>query len=179
MGDQGASPSALTFARLLGGGPLAKVALQAALATVEGEAFIASESGTPIEANQRGRKRQEGAGEGLRAKLRDAIAARDDITADARPFVVPLRCEGRQTFYLVVYRSPSSLEENVALAAGLWELTPKQAEVLRLVADGFSNKIIASRLGCAERTVEAHLTAIFEKSALDSRTALVAAVARF
>jgi DNA-binding NarL/FixJ family response regulator len=42
-------------------------------------------------------------------------------------------------------------------------LSPREREVLALVAEGLSNKAIAERLYVAERTVEAHVTAIFLK----------------
>ena len=68
--------------------------------------------------------------------------------------------------------------QNVEEAAKLWELTPRQKATLGLLAEGFSNKTIAVRLGCAERTVESHLTAIFQKSGFDGRNALLASMAR-
>jgi DNA-binding NarL/FixJ family response regulator len=42
-------------------------------------------------------------------------------------------------------------------------LTPREREVLSLVAEGLSNKAIASRVFVAERTVEAHVTQILLK----------------
>lgn len=43
------------------------------------------------------------------------------------------------------------------------ELTRREVEVLRLVAEGLANKQIARRLGIGERTVKAHLTSIFQR----------------
>src|SRR6266481_2841180 len=45
----------------------------------------------------------------------------------------------------------------------LSELTEREREVLGLVAEGMSNRAIASRLFVTERTVEAHVTQIFLK----------------
>lgn len=45
-------------------------------------------------------------------------------------------------------------------------LSAREREVLALVAEGMSNKAIASRLVVTERTVEAHVTQIFAKLAL-------------
>jgi DNA-binding NarL/FixJ family response regulator len=53
-------------------------------------------------------------------------------------------------------------------------LTPRELEVLRLVADGHSNTEIAQRLVLSEKTVARHLSNIFGKLAVPSRTAAVA-----
>ncbi len=45
----------------------------------------------------------------------------------------------------------------------LSELTAREREVLGLVAEGMSNYAIASKLFVTERTVEAHITQIFQK----------------
>jgi DNA-binding NarL/FixJ family response regulator len=42
-------------------------------------------------------------------------------------------------------------------------LTEREREVLGLIAEGMSNKAIAARLFVTERTVEAHVTQIFQK----------------
>jgi DNA-binding NarL/FixJ family response regulator len=48
-------------------------------------------------------------------------------------------------------------------------LTPRQVEVLSLLAEGRSNKDIEFRLGIAERTVRAHLTEIFQALGAQTR----------
>jgi DNA-binding NarL/FixJ family response regulator len=48
----------------------------------------------------------------------------------------------------------------------LAELTPRESEVLGLVAEGLSNGAIASRLFVTERTVEAHVKQVFQKLGL-------------
>jgi serine/threonine-protein kinase len=48
----------------------------------------------------------------------------------------------------------------------LAHLTEREREVLALIAEGMSNKAIAARLFVTERTVEAHVTQIFQKLGL-------------
>ena len=57
-------------------------------------------------------------------------------------------------------------------------LTPRQLEVLRLLADGLSNADIAARLTLAPKTVEHHISAVLEKLAVTSRGQAVAAAHR-
>ena len=56
------------------------------------------------------------------------------------------------------------------LACGEPSLTPRQAEILDLLAEGHGNKEIRHRLGIAERTVRAHLTELFQLLDAHSRT---------
>ncbi len=52
-------------------------------------------------------------------------------------------------------------------------LTEREQEVLRLLAEGLSNKEIAVRLGCSERTVAFHVGNILQKLGAVSRTEAV------
>jgi DNA-binding NarL/FixJ family response regulator len=75
---------------------------------------------------------------------------------------------------------PAELAEAVAalpvdpadtdLASRLARLTEQQSRVLGLLAEGLLNKQIADRLSIQERTVKAHVTAIFEKLQVRNRT---------
>jgi DNA-binding NarL/FixJ family response regulator len=49
-------------------------------------------------------------------------------------------------------------------------LSPREAQVLRLVVDGLLNKQIAARLGITERTVKAHLTSAYQRIGVADRT---------
>jgi DNA-binding CsgD family transcriptional regulator len=49
-------------------------------------------------------------------------------------------------------------------------LTPRELEVLVLLADGVGNREIASRLDISEHTVKFHLSAIFGKLGASTRT---------
>lgn len=51
-------------------------------------------------------------------------------------------------------------------------LSPKEMEVANLVSHGATNKMIARQMNITERTVKAHLTAIFQKMNLPDRLSL-------
>ncbi len=67
--------------------------------------------------------------------------------------------------------------EDVRSGPALEELSPRERDVLRLAADGRSNEQIAESLSLSIRTVERHLSNVYEKLALDGRSARAAAVA--
>ena len=49
-------------------------------------------------------------------------------------------------------------------------LTSREEEVLALVAEGLSNKLVARSLGISEKTVKTHLTRIFQTIGVSDRT---------
>lgn len=52
-------------------------------------------------------------------------------------------------------------------------LTPREMDVLRLLAEGLHNREIAERLAINERTVKYHVSAIIAKLEASNRTAAV------
>src|SRR5215813_5251768 len=52
-------------------------------------------------------------------------------------------------------------------------LSPREIEVLRMIAEGLANKEIASKLGISDHTVKFHISAIFAKLGASSRTEAV------
>jgi DNA-binding CsgD family transcriptional regulator len=76
--------------------------------------------------------------------------------------------------YLIIERIASAtLERRVIEASGNWGLTARQREVLRLVAEGETNKEIASRLACSIRAVEHHISGILARAGLRNRAGLM------
>lgn len=69
---------------------------------------------------------------------------------------------------------PGDLEAKLARAREVWGATPRQVDVLRILAVGKTNKEIAEALACAENTVELHVTQLFKRARATSRTELVA-----
>ncbi len=57
-------------------------------------------------------------------------------------------------------------------------LSPRELEFLRLIADGLSDRAVAETLFIGQGTVRSHLTNIFGKLAVGSRTAAIAAARR-
>ena len=53
------------------------------------------------------------------------------------------------------------------------ELTAREEEVLRLIAQGYSNKEISSQLKIAVKTVESHKANLMQKLELRNRTEIV------
>jgi non-specific serine/threonine protein kinase len=85
---------------------------------------------------------------------------RDDIVAEARAFL-----------------SSIDLAEAAVVTSGpveTFDLTPREREVLRLVAQGRSNADIADQLFISPQTVKVHVRAILAKLGLESRTAAAA-----
>jgi DNA-binding NarL/FixJ family response regulator len=50
------------------------------------------------------------------------------------------------------------------------ELSEREREVLRCVAEGLPNKLIARKLGISEKTVKTHLTRVFQRIGVTDRT---------
>ena len=67
-------------------------------------------------------------------------------------------------------RASTPTQEDAHNAARLASLTPQQFKVLVRVAEGRLNKQIADDLGISERTVKAHLSALFDKLGVRNRT---------
>jgi DNA-binding CsgD family transcriptional regulator len=70
--------------------------------------------------------------------------------------------------------APNGAKERLRYIAEAHRLTPRQTEVLDGIVTGLANKEIAARHGCGESTVELHITNLFRKLRVQSRTQLIA-----
>ncbi|WP_235782638.1 response regulator transcription factor [Bradyrhizobium murdochi] len=70
-------------------------------------------------------------------------------------------------------RLRSEHRERAALQARVAELSPRQVEVMQLVAEGLSNKEIAHKLGISTRTVENYRAWVMERMGANSLADLV------
>ena len=94
-----------------------------------------------------------------------------DISADALVACIHDVLAGK------TYLAPAAAAK---LAEGVTrvQVTPRELSTLRLLAEGKSNKEIASTLGISERTVKTHLGHLFEKLGVTSRTEAVKVATR-
>jgi DNA-binding NarL/FixJ family response regulator len=77
---------------------------------------------------------------------------------------------------LTVLDEPSAaalLRPAAAPAGPIEPLTPREQEVLQLLAEGLSNKQIASRLGISEHTAKFHVAKLLQKLGVESRSEAV------
>lgn len=65
-------------------------------------------------------------------------------------------------------RTPSDQETEIAD-----DLTPREIEVLRMLAEGLGNREMAARLGISDHTVKFHISSILDKLNASSRTEAV------
>jgi len=81
-----------------------------------------------------------------------------------------------------VHRGEQYMPSEIAARVGermLAQLSPREIEVIHLLAEGLSNKEIGAKLGVVEGTVKIHIASIFHKLGVSDRThALIEAVRR-
>jgi ATP/maltotriose-dependent transcriptional regulator MalT len=94
-------------------------------------------------------------------------AISDERVLELRPYMHTLlaRCPGSQ--------SPASFARQPS-EASRQRLTPREGNVLRLIAGGLSNKRIAQRMDITPETVKSHAKSIFAKLAAQTRAQAVA-----
>lgn len=101
------------------------------------------------------------------------------LVKDAAPeeLELALRAVVRGESYLSSSVARQVVDDYVRRTGGesdpLAALTPRQREILQLVAEGRSNKEIAAQLGLGVKTVESHRTQLMERLGVHDVTALV------
>ncbi|MEU1753561.1 AAA family ATPase [Micromonospora matsumotoense] len=106
------------------------------------------------------------------ARAAEAVDQCGSVAARARHRALELaaRC-GTERVGLRLARPLRALAENA--------LTDREWHIARLATTGVTNRLIGRRLHISPRTVEAHLTRIYRKAGVESRSGLVAWVSRF
>jgi len=165
----------LQFERFVSEAALASGAVEAALEQVAGAAWVLGSAGRIAHVNSVGRARFDRDRDGTRAAL-EAVAAGEKR---AHFHVTPLRSsEGRCGHLVVELADPNAARNALPDIAVRFGLTPAQTRVFERIVVGTSNAATAADLGVAERTVEAHVTAILEKAQVSSRAALIVQIFR-
>jgi DNA-binding NarL/FixJ family response regulator len=107
------------------------------------------------------------------------------IDANAEEVVAALRAVAARLVVVPPALSSDLLAPSRALptytavtSATAVSLTPREQEVLALLAQGMANKMIAPRLGISEHTVKTHVAAVYEKLHARNRAEAVVAAAR-
>ncbi|WP_233261466.1 helix-turn-helix transcriptional regulator [Vitiosangium sp. GDMCC 1.1324] len=147
-------------------------ALEATMEAMSQPAFVVTSTGRVAHANTAGRAWLEhGAGlvaEALKKYLRGEPGGEQLAFS-------PLRLAGVAPHYLATVQGESAQAfARVHSLGASWGLTARETEVLGRLVRGESNKAIALHLGCAERTVEVHVTRVLAKAQVESRSALIA-----
>jgi DNA-binding CsgD family transcriptional regulator len=151
---------------------LMSTALEVAMEALGRAAWVVSASGRVVHANSAGRVRLERGEAELMEQLRRGARG---IPCSGPLTLTPLRTPGLPSHYLAIDTgTASSAAARVQALSARWSLTARESEVLTHIVQGETNKTIAARLGCAERTVEVHVTHLLSKAQVESRSALIA-----
>jgi DNA-binding CsgD family transcriptional regulator len=146
---------------------IASAALRAALEAIPSPAFVVRLPATVLQANVRGRS--------LLANDRDRVLGVMRSTTPPPRGPVRFAIESSPDHLLmVVHDLEGDARSRLEAVTRRWGLTPRQSAVLALVAQGESNRTVAGRLGCSEKTVELHVSALLAKTRCLSRSQLVA-----
>ncbi|PXA93033.1 DNA-binding response regulator [Nostoc sp. 3335mG] len=73
---------------------------------------------------------------------------------------------------------PADVAQDIAIHAAEEPLSPREIDILALVATGKANKMVARELDVSEQTVKAHLRTIFQKLGVQDRTQAVTTALR-
>ena len=108
-----------------------------------------------------------------RARLRQALPSSLEVIAEAA--TLERAREFAADAILMSSNGGSALASDEAVEE---PLTPREIQVLELLAEGLPNKAIAARLGISDQTVKFHVSAIYGKLGAANRTDAVRRAAR-
>jgi DNA-binding NarL/FixJ family response regulator len=109
----------------------------------------------------------------------DLVAAIEQIRSGGAPISPLLARRLLQRFRTPTVRVPESVDDVVLALGGALEvveavdLSPREQEVLQLLAQGYVNKEIAQRLSISPATVGSHIKNLYRKLAVHSRVQVV------
>ncbi|HEY4393429.1 MAG TPA: LuxR C-terminal-related transcriptional regulator [Polyangia bacterium] len=148
----------------------AETALRAALDALSATAFVVGADAKVAALDVAGEAALANDDGSLRRRLLEtqATQAKDGLRA------LPLRDE--RGHVVLLHDGARAFAGRLERVAAEWRLTPRQVEVVALVARGYANKEISASLDCALHTVELHVTEILRRAGLQSRAALVAQI---
>jgi DNA-binding CsgD family transcriptional regulator len=141
-------------------------ALEAALEAVGDPAFVVKLPDTLLFTNRSGREALARDAEAVRASLADPARADAGVRRS--------RLAGHPDHELVVLKERRDPATRAAAWARRHGLTPRQTAVLALLVEGRSNRAVAEKLQCSEKTIELHVSSLFARCGCESRYALVA-----
>jgi DNA-binding CsgD family transcriptional regulator len=75
---------------------------------------------------------------------------------------------------IAVALTPVTAAERLAVHGRVFALSPRESDVVRLLAEGRSTREVSAVLHLSEYTVQGHLTSVFDKTGTRARAALVA-----
>ncbi len=160
----------LEFDRMVSHASLTDSAIVVALDAIPGAAWLVGPNREIRYANTAGRARLDAD----RVVTYEAIVAATIGPTPSSQFKVATVRSASSSAHLVVENAdPSAGSNDIAAAVKRLGLTPAQGRVFEQVVGGSSNASIAAELAVAERTVEAHVTAILVKAQVASRAALI------
>jgi DNA-binding NarL/FixJ family response regulator len=102
----------------------------------------------------------------LRAPVMERLAALREMDGQLNPRIVILTGN-------LVAASATIERIRPSMPHGAAHLTARELDIVRAVASGLRNKVIAAKLRVTEGTVKVHLHNIYKKLGLDSRLSLV------
>lgn len=160
----------LSMERLLRQAPGTRALLDAALEAIPAPVVVLDGRGALLEANAAGAGWLAGDRAGHRELLRQAIRGR---AVPGMFQVTAVKMNPAVTRYLVVFKGDPSTAHAWRTASFAWGFSKRESQVFALLARGLTNRAVAADLAIAERTVEAHLTSMFEKAQVETRAELV------